>query len=219
MRIALLAVIIALVPVACFGQRPASVDLGAVAQESEAAAKASLSTLAALAKGENAARLGFPAPGDAERSELAAPLSDFIVGLDDLRSWEPGTDPMRLLRNTGLVLYPVKVGDAVRSSVTLKKHDGGWQAVSFGAPAQSQAVAGTRDSIAEEARAAGSQTFQIRIPAFNLVFVAYVSSGRLMLTPVVDAQPYGLSAGVTVAADELFTRLKPEAERDTGQPR
>jgi hypothetical protein len=219
MRIALLAVAISLVPVACFGQSPAGVDLGAVAQESAAVAKASLSTLAALAKGENVGRLGFADPGDAERAELAAPLSDFIVGLDDLRSWQPGTDPMRLLRSTGLVVYPVKVGTAVRSSVTLKKQDSGWQAVSFGAPAQSQAVARARDDVVEKVGAAGAQTFQVRIPAFNLLFVAYVSSGRLMLNPVVDASPYGLTTNVPVAADELFTRLKPEAERDQGLPR
>ena len=40
-----------------------------------------------------------------------------------------------------------------------------------------------------------------------------------MLTPVIDAQRYGLSAGVAVAADKLFTDLKPEAERDQGLPR
>jgi hypothetical protein len=60
-----------------------------VAQESAAAARQSLPTLAELAKGDNAARMGFAAPGDAEKSELAAPLSDFIVGLDDLRSCNP----------------------------------------------------------------------------------------------------------------------------------
>jgi hypothetical protein len=219
MRITLLAAIIAMGPVACFGQSPAGVDLGAAAQDSAAAAKASLPTLSALAQGENAPRLGFATPGDAERTELAPPLSDFLVGLDDLRSWQPGADPMRLLHSTGLILYPVKVGGAVRSSVTLKKQDAGWQAVSFGAPAQTQAVASARDKVADRPGAAGSQTFQVRIPAFNLVFVAHVSGGRLMLTPAVDAPAYGLSAGVTVAADELFTRLKPAAERDKGLPR
>jgi hypothetical protein len=219
MRIVLLAAVIAMVPAACFGQNPGGVDLTAVARESAAAARQSLSTLAELAKGDNAVRLGFTAPGDAERSELAAPLSDFIVGLDDLRSWQPSTDPMGLLRPTGLVVYPVKTSGAVRSSVTLKKQDSAWQAVAFGAPAQSQAVAGARASVTDKAKVPEAQTFQVRIPAFNLVFVGYVDSGRLMLTPVVDTQRYGLSAGVAVAADQVFARIKPDAERDPGLPR
>jgi hypothetical protein len=219
MRIVLLAAVMAMVPAVCFGQNPGGVDLTAVAQESAAAAKQSLPTLAELAKGDNAVRMGFAAPGDAERSELAAPLSDFIVGLDDLRSWQPGTDPMGLLRPTGLVVYPVTTGGAVRSSVTLKKQDSAWQAAAFGAPAQSQAVAGARASVTDKAKIPETQTFQVRIPAFNLVFVAYVDSGRLMLTPVVDTQRYDLSAGVAVAADQVFARVKPDAERDPGLPR
>jgi hypothetical protein len=219
MRIILLAAVMAMVPAACFSQNPGGVDLTAVAQESAAAAKQSLPTLAELAKGDNAARMGFAAPGDAERSELAAPLSDFIIGLDDLQSWQAGTDPMGLLRPTGLVVYPVKTSGSVRSSVTLKKQDSTWQAVAFGAPAQSQAVAGARAAVTGKANVAETRTFQVRIPAFNLVFVAYVDSGRLMLTPVVDAQRYGLSAGVAVAADQVLARLKPDAERDPGLPR
>lgn len=219
MRIVLLTAVMAMVPVVCFAQNPGGVDLTAVAQESAAAARQSLPTLAELAKGDNAARMGFAAPGDAEKSELAAPLSDFIVGLDDLRSWQPATDPMSLLRPTGLVVYPVTTGGAVRSSVTLKKQDSAWQAVAFGAPAQSQAVAGARASVADKAKVAENKTFQVRIPAYNLVFVGYVDNGRLMLTPVVDTQRYGLSAGVAVAADQVFARIKPDAERDPGLPR
>ena len=68
-------------------------------------------------------------------------------------------------------------------------------------------------------KVAENRTFQVRIPAFNLVFVGYVDSGRLMLTPVVDTQRYGLTAGTAVAADQVFARVKPDAERDPGLPR
>lgn len=219
MRIALLAAVLAIVPTASFSQSPAGVNLSATAQESAPAAREALSTLAVLARGESAVRMGFAAPGDAERTELATPLSDFIVGLDDLRAWQSGSDPMRLLRSTGLVIYPVRTGGAVRSSVTVKKDDGGWRAVAFGAPAQSQAVAGARASTVDKARIPETEMFQVRIPAFNVVFVGYVSDGRLMLVPAIDVERFGLTTGVAVAADKLFTRLKPEAERDKGQPR
>lgn len=219
MRTALLAAIIAIVPAACFGQNPAGVDLAATAQQSAAAAKQSLSTLAELAKGDNAARLGFTAPGDVERSELGTPLTDFIVQLDDLRNWQSGSDPTRLLRPTGLVIYPVSVGGAPRSSITLKKQDSEWKPVAFGAPGQTQAVGRARAAVIATEGVSGPQTFQVRIPAFNLTFVASLRGSNLMLTSAIDAPAYGLTAGTTVAADALFTRLKPEAERDQGLPR
>lgn len=219
MRTALLAAIIAVVPAACFGQNPAGVDLAANAQQSAAAAKQSLSTLAELAKGENAVKFGFAAPGDIDRSELGAPLTDFIVQLDDLRAWQPGSDPMRLLRPTGLVIYPVSVGGVPRSSITLKKQDSEWKPVAFGAPGQTQAVGRARASVVATEGVSGPQTFQVRIPAFNLTFVASLRGTSLMLTSAIDAQPNGLTAGTTVAADALFTRLKPDAERDQGLPR
>jgi hypothetical protein len=220
MRTALLAAIVAIMPAACFGQSPAGVDLAATAQESAAAAKQSLTTLAQLAKGDsNAVRLGFTAPGDADNAELGTPLTDFLVQLDELRTWKPGSDPMRLLKPTGLVIYPVSVGGALRSSITLKKQNSEWKAVAFGAPGQTQAVGRVRASVTATERVSGPQTFQVRIPAFNLTFVAHLSGNTLMLTPTVDTPAYGLAAGTTVAAETLFTRLQPEAERDQGLPR
>lgn len=218
MRIALLATLIALVPAASFAQNPAGVDVAAVARDSAAAARQSLSTLAALSHGENATRLGFRTADEAARSDLGAPLSDFIVGLDDLRAWQPGKDPMSLLRATGLVVYPVTVGGTVRSSVTLTRQGNEWKAVSFGAPAQTLAVAGARDNVVKTGVAAAS-IFQVRIPAFNLVFIGYVTGGRLMLVPTLDVARYELTRGTPVAANTLFTRLKPLAEQDQGLPR
>ena len=94
MRIILLAAMMAMVPAVCFGQNPGGVDLTAVARESAAAARHSLPTLAELAKGDNAARMGFAAPGDAERSELAAPFGMALPSL---------MQHLRVLENAGVV--------------------------------------------------------------------------------------------------------------------
>jgi hypothetical protein len=218
----LLAAILVLAPTMCLAQplgAPGGVDLSAAARASESAATKSLSTLSALAENGEPQRLGFRVPGDAAHSELAPPMSDFLVGLDSLRSWRPGGDPMALLRYTNLIVYPVTVGGEVQSSITLKKEDDGWRAVEFGAPALSVATAATRAKVAGAAPGAASDMFRVRIPAFNLVFIGYRQDGRLMLSPVADAPQYGLSSGAPIAADQLFTQLQPEAERDQGLPR
>jgi len=220
MRVALLAAAaVVVLPMASFAQKPAGVDLSEMQKSSESAAKSSLATLAELAKGESGRSLGFSAPGEADQAVLKQPLTDFIVGLDALRAWQPSDDAKALLKPSGLIVYPVASGDAVRSSVTLEKEDNAWKAVAFGAPALTQAVTRTRDAVVGSTHVSASDLFQVRIPAFNLVFVGSLNGDRLMLTPVTDAPQYDLKAGATVAASDLFTRLKPEAEKDKGLPR
>lgn len=219
MRTLILATFMWLLMTPCFAEMPAGVDINLMAQESQPAAKASLSTLNKLVTEENASKMGFDGPGDVEQSQLDIPLSDFMVGLDSLRGYQQGKDPMSLLRSTGQVVYPVKVGGAVHSSITLKKQDTAWQAVSFGAPNLAKALDGARETVAKREKLPTSEFFQVRIPAFNLIFVGHVANGKLMLTSAANADMYGIKEAVTQPADEVFLRLKPEAERDTGLPR
>ncbi len=219
MRSLILVTLMVVLMTPCLAEKPAGIDIGAMAQESRSAAEASLVTFSQLVTEENAPRMGFTRPGDVTQSKLDTPLSDFVVGLDSLREYQQGKDAMSLLKSTGLVVYPVKVGSAVRSSITLKKQDAKWHAVSFGAPILAKALDGTRETVAKENRLATSEFFQVRIPAFNLVFVGHVANGKLMLTSVTDADMYEIKAAVTQPAEEIFLRLKPQAERDKGLPR
>lgn len=219
MRTLILATFMGLLMTPCFAETPAGIDINLMAQESQPAAKASLSTLRKLVTEANAPQMGFAGPGDVEQSQLDIPLSDFMVGLDSLREYQQGKDPMSLLRSTGQVVYPVKVGGAVRSSIMLKKQDTTWQAVSFGAPIVAKALDEARETVAKRDSIPTFEFFQVRIPAFNLIFVGHVVNGKLMLTSAADADMYGIKGAVTQPAEEIFLRLKPEAERDKGLPR
>lgn len=219
MRTKLIAIALTALPMIGLAQGPAGADLSAQARDSKAVAQASLATLSELASKDSAA-LGFASPGDAQRAELSLPLSDFIIGLDSIRTWQANTDPLSLLRPTGLVIYPVHVAGSVRSSITLKKQNGQWQAVSFGAPKLAANVAGNRERVATRSNVLPEHLFQVRIPAFNLSFVGHIQNGNLLLlAPVIDYPQYGYLAGVPLAADQVLGHLKPDAERDQGLPR
>lgn len=213
MRQKLIQMALALMPFMCQAQSPGGVDLGAQAQASRSAAQASLPNLARLAA-RNSKALGFATPTEAQRAELSSPMSDFIIGLDTIRKFRPGTDPMSLLRSTGLVVYPVLVEGTVRSSVTMKKQGSEWKAVAFGAPGLSGALKSSRDKVLARANVRSENTFQVRIPAFHLTFVGHVDNGHLMLTPADGYSQYGFEAGTTLAAEDVLSRLQPEAEHD-----
>lgn len=219
MRMLIVATFVFSLMTPCFAETPLGVDINLMARESQPVAKASLSTLSKLVSEENAPRMGFSGPGDVERSQLDVPLSDFMVGLDSLREYQKGKDTLSLLRSTGQVVYPVRVDGVVCSSITLQKQGTSWQAVSFGAPVLTKALNGARETVAKRDKLSTSEYFQIRIPAFNLIFVGHVANDKLMLSSVTDAEMYGIKAGLTQQAEEIYLRLKPEAERDTGLPR
>lgn len=203
----------------CLAQAPGGVDLRALATESQPAAQRALAIFGQLVTTENALEMGFSSPGDVARSELGTPLADFMIGLDAIRAYQPGQDPLPLLTSTGEVVYPVGVGGGVNASVVLKKNNSNWEPVSFGAPVRSQAVGSVRETAARSEGVSLAESFQVRIPAYNLFFVGTIKDGRLILTPAMDFAQFDLRAGTSLSAEEVLLRLKPVAERDEGLPR
>lgn len=203
----------------CLAQNPGGVDLGGMARESEDAAQGALVTLGKLVTEENAARMGFSGPGEAKQSKLDDPLVDFMIGLSELQRYQEGEDPAKLLVPTGAIIYPVGVGGANVSSITLKKQGDEWKPASFGSPRTAEAAGTARQNVLSKSQVAPSELFQVRIPALNLAFLGYMADQTLMFTPLHDFPGYGLEAGSTVPAKDVLLRLKPEAERHDGLPR
>lgn len=64
------------------------------------------------------------------------------------------------------------------------------------------------------AAGAGEGEMIVNIPALNLSFVGHRGDdGKLVLTSLVDAPAYNLSAGKTISAEELFALLAPVAQK------
>jgi hypothetical protein len=202
-----------------FGARLADVDIDVMARDSRPAANASLVKFGKLVTEKNAVKMGFTSPGDTKLSRLDTPLSGFMVRLDSLRAFQKGDDPIKLLKSTGQIIYPVRVGNTVRSSVTLKRQGNKWRAVSYGSPILAKSLNGARATVVKRDKRQAAEFIQVTIPAFNLSFVGNVVGGKLMLTPISDVSMYGLKATVTQPAEKIFLSLKPEAARHDGLPR
>jgi hypothetical protein len=77
----------------------------------------------------------------------------------------------------------------------------------------------TRSIVAKRKGIRESEFFQVRIPAFNLVFIGHTENNKLMLTSVTDAETFEIKGNVTRPAEELFLGLKPIAAQDKDLPR
>ena len=55
--------------------------------------------------------------------------------------------------------------------------------------------------------------FQVRVPAMNVAFIGYRSSGQLLFSPIWSRPDLGLEAGKTEPASKVLRQLQPVARK------
>lgn len=185
-----------------------------------AAAAASMGDLANLVATGGGTKRGFSSAAEVTSSALADGLPVSFVGLNSLTAFKPGADSKGLATDTHQILYPISVGNDVRSSVTVQQgQDGKWQAVRFGRAT----IAKTSHSALLKAKAAatvdsGSLSL-IEIPTVHAYLLSYQNKGTQVVTPLVDIPGTSYKAGEPQPAAEVFAALQPiAASLDASKP-
>ncbi len=187
------------------GMRKAKSGQSPVHATAQAAATASLR---ALGTQEAAQRVPGLAPGDAAGAQVAEPIRDYLVRLDELKSYTPAADPTRLLHDTDSMVLPVSVGGQVRSAVTVAKVPGGYRTVAIGDEFLAKAL--SQHAVKAPGNAPAEQMI-VRVPALRLVFAGFREGTQLMLVPLMDDRRFDLVAGKAVPAAAVFEKLAPVA--------
>jgi hypothetical protein len=179
------------------------------AAESVRAATAGLSTLAALAR-RSPEVIGLTAK-EAASAEVLPPLRVVFVKLDGLKNFTSADDPRSLLVDVGVTFYPIAVSGGVRSSITVKRSDGGWKATQFGSPLLAKRIEQVRGG-------ATSAALLVRVPGLNLDFIGVESGGVLKLTSLFTIAGTDIRQGDTADARTVFAALAPLARKVNGLP-
>ena len=187
--------------------------------EIQPVAQKALKTFSRLVTKENYKRMGFEDPEEVRTATLGAPLQDFIVRLDKLKEYAPGGRLDELLSATDQVIYPVLVKGQVRSSITVSKTGGSWQAISFGGPNFMKLILGTLAENTKATRLDSSAYQVVRIPSVNLLFLGFRLNNELMFVPVTDNDRLKFRAGAGMKAENVFSAILPEAKAHNGLPR
>lgn len=198
--------------------RPQDTTLTAAAiRESRSAAAAGLESLRTLAA-TNYRALGFTSPTEAAGTSLGDPLVVYDVPLDSLRVFGPTTDPTKLLRESGRVIYPVMLGSATRSSIQLSREGTSWHPVAFGGPSATAQLVSHRAALTSNNAMPSAAVFVVRVLALNVQFLGSRSGADLTLVPVVDDPRGRWKAGARMSAKDVFTLLAPDARAANGLP-
>src|SRR5450631_1127813 len=176
------------------------------------AATASMGTLANVVGNDQSSNRGFASAGEVASSTLADGLPVQFVRLDSLAAFTSGQDTKTLAFDKQEVMYPITVGGAVRSSVTVQKGpDGQWQAVKFGKAAIAQGSQSARQGVTSKRSVDAGSVSLIEIPTVHAFLLSHTEKGVHMVTPVRDIPGTSYTAGVTVPAAEVFAALQPLA--------
>jgi hypothetical protein len=175
----------------------------------------SLETFRQLVTERNYQAMGFTSADEVKSATLGEPLLTYFVRLDRLREYQPTTDPNTMLSGGDEVIYPIQVGQQVRSSIRLTQHGGSWQAVSFGGPRLSRALFEAR---ARQAAAPATSYMAVAVPALNLQFLGVKAGQKLTLISLQDNPRAKLTAGSALPAEQVFASLVPLAKDYNGLP-
>jgi hypothetical protein len=178
----------------------------------QSAATAALATFRTLVTAQNYQDFGFDSADELGSATLGAPLRVYLVRLDQLREYQTGSDPNRLLTDLNQLNYPVLTRQQVRSSVVVQQTGSGWRAATYGHGGLAQQIAAVRKApAAGTAPDAAGQQFLVHVAALGLYFLGQRDGEVLMLTPVAAPPGSNLRAGTATRAEEVFAALVPLA--------
>lgn len=149
--------------------------------------------------------LGFEKIEDVDTAQVGHPFDIYAVGLKELRDFQPGHPVLPLLTKLARRLYPLTVRGEVRSSLVVTRHKITNEAITTNWGLVKLVTLVTKHKKADS-------DFVVWIPALNFHFLGDRYDEKLMLTPLANRKLYGLTEGVPVPADVVFSLLAPQAK-------
>ena len=196
----------ALLLIGCSQQRKASHP---PAQQLEEAASNALMDLQKLVNEQNYKNLGFQSMGEVKQARFGQPMVVYYLGLERMKAYQTGQDANGLLTLSAETIYPVMVGDNVRTGVSIIHGEQGYESSSFGNADIVKRLSGYRQTPAE---------FAVRIPAFNLYFVGRHVDSRVLLVPITNNPRLKAQAGEATPLESVVDQLRPYVDSYDGRP-
>ena len=153
--------------------------------------------------------LGFRSADEATDAnmKIGGAIAVMSISIDGLKGYTPGRDLAELFKPTDQFLYPIKVGEKVRSAITVKKmrRTGQWQAAAFGA--FGAPLAAERLNIL-------NSVFIARLYELELWYLGSLRGTDLTLFPITfDPVHHDVAIGKQQNARDVLAKLMEEAKR------
>lgn len=166
------------------------------------AARKALESLPQLITEANYQSMGFSSLDEVKSAQLGAAVPRRTVSYDALLSMQPGATLSSLFTKDEQFVYPLKVGGAVKSTVSVSKRGEDWQISAIG----DSFLAGMLSSTT------GENLELISIPGLNLDFTAIRQGEDWILIPAQDNPKLNLAKGREVNASAALPAISQYAK-------
>ncbi len=145
---------------------------------------------------------------EAAKTARGAKLKVYILGLDKLKDFKSGDKPKKILIDTKEIVYPLYVGNVLKSSLSIRKRSGGWKDASMGGT-EIHSLEPVRTAHAKANNIKVKSYFIVRVPAMYLSFLGYDKGSDLYLIPTHKHPDVELEIGKSIPAADVYIKIKP----------
>ncbi|MBA3965962.1 MAG: hypothetical protein H0X47_09325 [Nitrospirales bacterium] len=163
--------------------------------------------------------LGFDQVSDLRDAKAGSPFEVYSVRLDELQSYQTGSEPSPLLHKTNGKIFPLLVVNGqVRSSAmvgSFQKDQGDEfksRVTQLGASSLIKVLTEFRKELEQKKRCAG-ECFVVWIPALRRYFLGDKTSEGFKMKVLSDGPGGKLKKGDFLPAEQVFSILKSEAQK------
>lgn len=196
----------------------------------EEAARKALETLPGLVNAENFTAMGFTSVEEARSATLGTPVPLRTVSYNKLLQYQPGAPLTQLFEGPEQFVYPVMVGQAVRTSIVVAQQPDGWRIGTVGdrylasligqstqqpgaptaaaSPTASPTPAASPTATATPTSEAVSRRVElISIPGIGVDLISFTEGDQRMLQPANDLPEAQLVRGRAVREQDALAAL------------
>jgi hypothetical protein len=163
--------------------------------------------------------LGFDQVSDLTNAKAGSPFKVYMIRLDELQSYQTGSDPRPLLHETNGRIFPLMLNEQVRSSamVDLSRKDQGDEFIlrvtQLGSPSLIKVLTEFRQ-VLEQKKGCESTCFVVWVPAIKRYFLGDKTSEGIKLKVLIDGPGEKLKKGDFLPAEQVFSILQSEAQKN-----
>lgn len=139
-------------------------------------------------------------------------LNVFILGLDKLKAFQPDGMAKKILVDTKEIVYPIYVGGKLKTAISIRKGDGGWNTASMGS-GEIQFLEPIRKTHSQANNIDEKSYFIVRIPPMYLSFLGYEKGADLFLIPTHEHSDMNFEIGKSVLAEQIILQIQPFAAK------
>lgn len=168
----------------------------------QAAARA-IAEYRTIAHEGNLTLLGLDSSAQADLAGLGTPFTVYYVSIDELKDYADSIDPVAMLIDAHLRMYPVMLGQHGHAFVVLEGDSTGYTTASLGGAATARLFTQRRTMFATQTSIPVDSIFLVRIPALNLDFVGGVNGASVFQLGLAGRGTEFIQAADTVSFDSL----------------